>query len=340
MAGGGLGGLPARLAELLTARVSDCGPQAWPLLAAMSVAGRALTEDQLAGVTGLDAGALRAGLRELASRSLAETAPGGRHRARHALLAEAAAARLLPGERRGLHERLGRSAAGGRGGAGRRGRRSLGGRGPGCRGAGARLTAARAAERVSGYAEAAAHWQRAIELAGAPRPPPRRAGIGLPGWYLHAIDARHLAGDAEGPGRWPRRPAAGSPATPIRRSRRWSASAPRGSAASATCSSAGGREAGPPAHHRGARPVRPGAAVGRPRRGAVLLRPLPVHRPGPRGRRPSGHPPRPGHRRSGRRHRADPADAAPARLPPFPGRADGRGLRPAPPRPRAGRIRR
>ena len=40
MAGGGLGGLPARLAELLTARVSDCGPQAWPLLAAVSVAGR------------------------------------------------------------------------------------------------------------------------------------------------------------------------------------------------------------------------------------------------------------------------------------------------------------
>ena len=77
MAGGGLGGLPARLAELLTARVSDCGPQAWPLLAAVSVAGRPLTEDQLAGVTGLDAGALRAGLRELASRSLAETAPGG-----------------------------------------------------------------------------------------------------------------------------------------------------------------------------------------------------------------------------------------------------------------------
>ena len=98
--------MPARLAELLTARVSDCGPQAWTLLAAMSVAGRALTEDQLAELTGLDADALHAGLRELESRSLAETAASGRHRARHALLAEAAAARLLPGERRVLHERV------------------------------------------------------------------------------------------------------------------------------------------------------------------------------------------------------------------------------------------
>ena len=129
MAGGGLGGLPARLAELLTARVSDCGPQAWPLLAAVSVAGRPLTEDQLAGVTGLDAGALRAGLRELASRSLAETAPGG----------------------------------------------------------------------------------------------------------------RHLAGDAEGAGALAEQACRRFAGHPIRRSRRWSASAPHGSAVSATCSSAGGR---------------------------------------------------------------------------------------------------
>ena len=75
------GGLPTRLAELLTARVSDCGAQAWAALAAMSVAGRALTEDQLTDVTGLDAEALRAGLRELESRSLAETAAGGRAQA-------------------------------------------------------------------------------------------------------------------------------------------------------------------------------------------------------------------------------------------------------------------
>ena len=101
--------------------MSDCGAQAWSLLAALSVAGRGLTEEQLADVTGLGAEALSAGLRELDARSLAETTAGGRHRARHALLAEAAAARLLPGERQVLHGRLAASAAGGRRGAGRRG---------------------------------------------------------------------------------------------------------------------------------------------------------------------------------------------------------------------------
>ena len=199
VAGGGFGGLPARLAELLTARVSDCGPAAWPLLAAVSVAGRPLTEDQLAGVTGLDAGALRAGLRELASRSLAETAPGGRHRARHALLAEAAAGRLLPGERRGLHERLAEALQAGGEALAAEAADHWAAAGRDAEELAARLTAARAAERVSGYAEAAAHWQRAIELAGADE----AAAAGqaeLPGWYLHAIDARHLAGDAEGAG--------------------------------------------------------------------------------------------------------------------------------------------
>ena len=200
VAGGGLGGLPARLAELLTARVSDCGPAAWPLLAAVSVAGRPLTEDQLAGVTGLDAGALRAGLRELASRSLAETAPGGRHRARHALLAEAAAARLLPGERRGLHERLAEALQAGGEALAAEAADHWAAAGRDAEELAARLTAARAAERVSGYAEAAAHWQRAIELAGADEAAAAAGQAELPGWYLHAIDARHLAGDAEGAG--------------------------------------------------------------------------------------------------------------------------------------------
>jgi len=227
------GGLPARLAELLTARVSGCGTQAWALLAAMSVAARALTEDQLASVTGLDAEALRAGLRELESRSLAETADGGRHRARHALLAEAAAARLLPGERRGRHERLAEvlQADGEALAAEAADHWAAAGRGP--EELRARVAAAREAERVFGYAEAAAHWQRAIELAGALAGQPRAAGPGeegtgeqraagpgeegtgeqraagpgegdfvadVPRWYLRAIDARHLAGNTEGAG--------------------------------------------------------------------------------------------------------------------------------------------
>jgi DNA-binding CsgD family transcriptional regulator len=197
-------GLPPRLAELLADRVSGGSPQAGALLAAMSVAARPLTEDQLAAVTGLGADAVRAGLRELDGRSLAETAAGGRHRARHALLAEAAAARLLPGERRGLHERLAATLQAGGDALAAEAADHWAAAGRDAEELRARLTAARAAEQVSGYAEAAAHWQRAIELAS----PDGLAGAAgaaglaadLPGWYLRAIDARHLAGDIEAAG--------------------------------------------------------------------------------------------------------------------------------------------
>ena len=97
------GGLPTRLAELLAARAGRCTGEAREVLAALSVAGRPLTEVLLGAVTGLDVEAMRRGLRELASeRMLAEDAPGGAHRPRHALLAEAVAGALLPGERSGL----------------------------------------------------------------------------------------------------------------------------------------------------------------------------------------------------------------------------------------------
>ncbi len=92
-------------------------------------------------------------------------APIGGYRARHALLAGAVAAGLLPGERLVLHERiagvveaageqaLAAEAAGHWAAAGRDAEELR-----------ARVKVAMAAERVFGYAEAAAHWQRAIEL--------------------------------------------------------------------------------------------------------------------------------------------------------------------------------
>jgi hypothetical protein len=93
-------GLPARLAELLAARAGRCAGNARAVLAGLAVAGRPLAEEPLAAVTGLDAEAVRGGLRELAAgRLLAEDTSGGEYRPRHALLAEAVAAGLLPGER-------------------------------------------------------------------------------------------------------------------------------------------------------------------------------------------------------------------------------------------------
>src|SRR5262249_17531659 len=58
----------------------------------------------------------------------------------------------------------------------------------------ARVVAAEAAERVFGYAEAAAHWQRAIELYQQLPGAAQAADAGLPRLYLRAIDALDVAG--------------------------------------------------------------------------------------------------------------------------------------------------
>jgi hypothetical protein len=52
-----------------------------------------------------------------------------------------------------------------------------------------------AAERVFGYAQAAGHWQRAIELWPVVPGAAGLAGVGLPQPYLHAISAAELSGD-------------------------------------------------------------------------------------------------------------------------------------------------
>jgi DNA-binding CsgD family transcriptional regulator len=188
-------GLPARLAELLAARVDRCAGDARAVLAGLAVAGRPLTEAVLGEVTGLGVDTVRTGLRELAAaRLLAEDTAGGRHRPRHALLAEAVTGGLLPGERAVLHERTARTlardpalaaeAAGHWQAAGRPDEELP-----------ARVAAAKAAEQVFGYAEAAAHRQRAIELCQAHPDAAAAAGIDVPQLYVRAIDALSHSGD-------------------------------------------------------------------------------------------------------------------------------------------------
>ena len=211
-------GLPARLAELLAARAGRCAGNARAVLAGLAVAGRPLAEDPLAAVTGLDAEAVRGGLRELAAaRLLAEDTSGGEYRPRHALLAEAVAAGLLPGERAALHGSIARAlaATGDDRGAEVAGHWQAAGN-PAAE-LPARIAAAEAAERVFGYAEAAAHWQRAIELGqaqpgsvatsgdagdaaalGQALPGAADAGnaggIGVPRMYVRAIDTLDWSG--------------------------------------------------------------------------------------------------------------------------------------------------
>ena len=198
-AGGGLqvpAGLPARLTELLAARTARCAEEARAVLAGLAVVGRSLAEDLLAEVTGLEVEAVRRGLRELAeARLLAEDLSGEGHRPRHALLAEAVATGLLPGERVMLHERTAQvlardqapaaEVAGHWQAAGRLAEELP-----------ARIAAAEAAERVCGCAEAAAHWQRAIALSEARPDAAAAAGIGVPRLSVRAIDALYRAGDS------------------------------------------------------------------------------------------------------------------------------------------------
>ena len=197
-AGGGQGvpaGLPGRLAELLVARAGRCAGDARAVLAGLAVAARPLDEDLLGSVTGLAAEAVRGGLRELAAaRLLAEDTAGGACRPRHALLAEAVAGGLLPGERAALHERTARALAAAGDKLAAEVARHWQAAGRPAEELPARVTAAEAAERVFGYAEAAAHWQRAIELGQAQPGATGAAGIDVPRMYVRAIDALYLSG--------------------------------------------------------------------------------------------------------------------------------------------------
>jgi DNA-binding CsgD family transcriptional regulator len=196
--------LPARLAGLLTARAGRCRGEARAVLDALAVAGRPLDEDLLSAVTRLAAEAARRGLRELATARLLadDTTPSGGHRPRHALLAEAVTAGLLPGERALLHERTAQAlaAAGGEALAGETAEHWQAAGRP-AEELPARAAAANAAERVFGYAEAARHWLRAIELCQAVPDATSAAGIGVPQLYVRAIDALDWSGEGVRAGR-------------------------------------------------------------------------------------------------------------------------------------------
>ena len=189
--------LPARLAELLVARAARCGGDARAMLNALAVAGRPLTEVMLGEVTSMASDAVVAAVHELAEARLLAVPANVRHRPRHALLAEAVTAELLPGERVSLHERLARAledtgdealaaeAAGHWAAAGRPAEELR-----------ARLAAANAAEQVFAYADAATHWQRAIELCQAMPGNVLDEGINVPRLYIDAVDALEVSGNS------------------------------------------------------------------------------------------------------------------------------------------------
>jgi hypothetical protein len=99
--------MPQRLVDLLDRRLEGLSEPAWPVVRALAVADRPLTDDQIRAVTRLTPEDLNRLLRELADhRVLAEPAPSHEVQLRHPLLADAVRRRLVTGEASAEHQRL------------------------------------------------------------------------------------------------------------------------------------------------------------------------------------------------------------------------------------------
>jgi DNA-binding CsgD family transcriptional regulator/tetratricopeptide (TPR) repeat protein len=158
------GELPDGLRELLLQRTARLDPATWSLLRLAAAAGRDVGYPLLRAAAGLPGGDVRESLRRAVEHGvLVADHAAGSFRFRHALLAEAVYATVLPGEREELHARLAEELA--------RAAAAPAELAPHWAAAGrsvealaASVQAARQAEAVFGLAEALAHLERALAL--------------------------------------------------------------------------------------------------------------------------------------------------------------------------------
>jgi tetratricopeptide (TPR) repeat protein len=159
------GALPRGLRDLLLQRVARLDPAAQGLLRLAAAAGRDVGYPLLRAASALPERDVRGSLRQAVEHGvLVAVQATGSFRFRHALLAEAVYATLLPGEREELHGRLAEELA-------RSGAAAPAELAPHWAAAGrtkealaASVEAARQAEAVFGLAEALAHLERALRL--------------------------------------------------------------------------------------------------------------------------------------------------------------------------------
>lgn len=97
--------LPEQLADLLLIRMEGLDDDARRTVRAAAVAGRSVTHELLACITGLDRDRLDRAIRTAVEARILVPAPPTRYAFRHALMAEAVYDDLLPGEREHLHGR-------------------------------------------------------------------------------------------------------------------------------------------------------------------------------------------------------------------------------------------
>src|SRR5215475_9527934 len=203
--GRGPGALPSSLQEVLLARVVQLGRGTQQLLGVAAAAGPGATQPLLAAVAGMDEAALLDGLREAVDQQLLLPEPGGEgYVFRHALVAEAVYAELLPGERVRLHTALAGALEAGvePGGppAGRAARLayhwSAAGDQP--RALAASVQAAAAAEHACAFAEARLQLERVLRLWDRVPEAEARAGMDRVRLLSRCAEAAYAAGDPAG----------------------------------------------------------------------------------------------------------------------------------------------
>jgi DNA-binding CsgD family transcriptional regulator/tetratricopeptide (TPR) repeat protein len=164
-AGGHDGVLPRRLRDLLLQRVARLDSATRDLLRLAAAAGRDVGYPLLRAVAALPEPDLRESLRQAVEHGVLVAVPAtGGFRFRHALLAEAVYATILPGEREELHARLAEELARGGSAAPAELAPHWAAAGRGAEALAASVEAARQAEAVFGLAEALAHLERALGL--------------------------------------------------------------------------------------------------------------------------------------------------------------------------------
>ena len=201
-AGAGQRGLPPSLREVLLTRVVRLGSGTQRLLGVAAAAGAGVTQPVLGAVAGMGEAALLDGLREAVDQQVLVPEPGGDGYAfRHALVAEAVAGELLPGERVRLHAALATALeAGVEAGvppatsAARRAHH-WSEAGDQQRALAASVQAAAAAEQVYGFAEAQLQLERVLSLWDRVPDAAERAGMDRGSLLSRCAEAAYAAGD-------------------------------------------------------------------------------------------------------------------------------------------------
>jgi DNA-binding CsgD family transcriptional regulator/tetratricopeptide (TPR) repeat protein len=196
-AGDRSGELPRGLRDLLLQRVARLDPAAQGLLRLAAAAGRDVGYPLLRAVAALPEPDLRESLRQAVEHGVLVAVPAtGSLRFRHALLAEAVSATILPGEREELHARLAEELARSATAPPAELAPHWAAAGRSTEALAASVEAARQAEAVFGLAEALAHLERALRLWDAVPDAAERVRLDLAGLCSWAAELADQTGTA------------------------------------------------------------------------------------------------------------------------------------------------